>query len=395
LRHPEIRSEDSPVSSVVVNQPVLSPEFGDALIGIDAPVELLSSTADPQAFIDWLKNFLAARPARPEIDCVKWLLHNAVPANKYLDGLGIGNLSRFSSVGGSGTSVCVLDSGADESHPMLQTRIAGYERFDMVGQFKEAYASVDAGCHGTKVCSIVSGQAIELHALGIDERRLLQEFGLDPHGLNATEDMRIQCGVAPGSRAFAGGILNGMPGHEAGTLASLLSGLSWAAETSPRNYCCVVASAELSPDIPEVIADRISRLIGLIQEHHGIPVLAAAGNYGENSRAISRSALVIGSCNRNGEPSPSSGAADVYATGTDVLCAQPQLREFNNSLIGLHSGSSFATALVAGCVCLLCSTDAGKQLHQRDIVDLLIDSAAENNRVVNIDIAYEKLLRRL
>jgi len=287
---------------------------------------------------------------------VERMLRECVPHETYLNNLGIGDIAALGN--GLNQKVCILDTGADESHPMLNEKIAYFDRFDGSAQFKEAYASADNACHGSKVASIICGESVPLSEVGITTR-FVQELGIDFGHLGLSGTETIGPGIASGGKLFVGGILSGKPFEEHCTFLGLMAGLNWAAANYRNGYCCVNASLEIAD--PEACEDsqlrQISNVCGAIQSF-GIPVIVAAGNNGIRSKAIAPNAVVVGAAERSGEPLETNGPdANILAPGKNLLCAQPELSLLGNHLVSTYSGSSFATAIMSSCVAILCGYD--------------------------------------
>lgn len=141
---------------------------------------------------------------------------------------------------GSGTTVAVLDSGIDASHPDLADRIAAQRNFtegfeddrDLVG-------------HGTHVASIVAGSG-------------------------AASDGQYQ-GVAHGAE-----LLDGKVCVEFGCLESwILAGMQWAVDQDAD----VVNMSLGGPDTPEV--DLVEQAVNTLTDQAGVLFVVAAGNSGE------------------------------------------------------------------------------------------------------------------
>ena len=375
LQHQEIRSLNSPIAAIIRSFPVVIPE-GNLVThlppSIRADLEnVITDASSPQSMelMSCLESFqkegvLCAnifhklmrqfRSITPFSDRLRWIINNGTPIPSYLDGLGIGQLSAFGPNGGADTKVCILDSGADESHLMLQEKVAFYDRYDMAGQFKEAHASTDAGCHGTKMASIIAGQAASFESLGVDREYVERFLGSVP---KFCESDNLQAGLAPAAKLFVCGILGGPPLAESGTHRSILSGLEWAA--SKCEFCCINMSIETQANIyDEGSRTAITNLCHLMMDQFKIPVILAAGNRPDESEPFARdvdSCLVVGAADRGGQALDSNGPfCHVLAPGNDLICAQPPLACFGERSFDLYHGTSVATAVTSASIALLC-----------------------------------------
>lgn len=389
LNSEEIRSPNTPIASAVVNCQVLeSPES-------DETPEIEPAQAGAMTAVDSPGITNSTGPGgnnSRSFKTVKWILEHGLPGDRYLDSLGIGSITRFGEERGLDLSICLLDSGADESHPIIQQKISGYVRFDTYGNYKEAYASVDSGCHGTKVSSIMAGRAVQLSDVGLDSGFVEKVYGLklDDYGLR--DDSLLKCGIAPQAKVFEGSILGGAPKKEVGTLNSLMGALDWVGLTSNRNYCCLALCMQLARSIKSTVQTNIDAAIELIQRQYNIPVILAAGNHGKNSRPVSSLGTVVANRDRVRSLYPSSGTSLVGATGTDVMCAQPMLEQLENQLIGVRTGTSFSVAVYAGALAVLCSTDVGRGMDSLTVESVLRASARQTG-MINLDSSYEELKR--
>jgi hypothetical protein len=88
--------------------------------------------------------------------------------NDYVDSLGVGSFDREWAHPADARG-CVIDTGMDESHCALQQKSLVHAFFDHHGQFKHAPDSVDRGCHGTKIASVICARTTSRRNLGIDD----------------------------------------------------------------------------------------------------------------------------------------------------------------------------------------------------------------------------------
>ena len=304
-------------------------------------------------------------------------LDNAdILADRYLDGLGIGSVTSFGPNAGAGEKVCILDSGADESHPALQQQIAYYVHMDRMAQEKEAYACIDTGCHGTKMASVIAGRNMSLLDLGLNREYLSRHHGLD----SVDDSTSVRTGIAPGSKLFVVGVLNGDPLAETGGVQQVAAGFNWVGENYRNGYSVVTVSIEPDPEIMDPGTKRaLEGVVGILRQY-GIATVVCAGNSGPGSIPIATNACVVGAATRQGIPSPKNGSpTDLLATGIDVLCGQPRLPTLGNHLIDVYSGSSISTAIVAGAIVALKSSRPNRSAI--DVLDALISTAGPTGMI--------------
>ncbi len=252
---------------------------------------------------------------------------------EYLNQLQIGDAASWSASPGHGQIVCVIDSGADESHPLLQRQVAHYMRFDLYGNEKEAYACMDNACHGTKIAGLICGKPLDLSRL--------------------CGRGNIRLGIAPQARLVILSAMNGDLLRESGTWDQLLAGLKNAVLLKHRYHHQIVnISMAFNAPRPTDITRNVDEMLGRIKKNGIVPILAA-GNHGEDSCPLGTQGYYIGALDAQGNPSPNNGKrVDLLAPG-DLYCGQPASPRLNNRLFGRHHGSSLAAAIVAGAVALV------------------------------------------
>jgi hypothetical protein len=210
-----IHHQDTPVAGVIMADPVQTPEALSEqhlalrvandevmnviqsviplaieqarLLGDSASSEFLAAIqkegAIPSSSWDRLQQVFAAAYGRSDpVGERNRLMELIGRTQEYVDELGIGPFAHWGANLGYGHTVCVVDSGADESHPMLQLKIKDYVRFDAAGQRKDAYACMDNACHGTKICTAIAGRPIRFAELDFPGNR------------------ELRLGIAPGSK---------------------------------------------------------------------------------------------------------------------------------------------------------------------------------------------------
>ncbi len=281
----------------------------------------------------------------------------------YIDQLGLGELSRWGATAGRGEMVCVIDSGCDESHPMLRRQVRDYARFDYAGQLKEAYACTDNACHGTKCASLIAGKSV-----------LCDELAL-------SKGVELQLGIAPAAKLAVVSALGGELKQEGGTLTQLIAALEWVESAPVRapdrfRHCHVVNLSAEAGRLPSREAQRAFDRVFALLRQRGIAVICAAGNCGVESKPLGTSAVYVGAASRQGVAATTNGSRhNLLAPGDDLLCAQPLSPALGERLIGCYSGSSMAAAVVSGVVAALVSRKGCSALKA---VAALEDTAKDN-----------------
>lgn len=294
---------------------------------------------------------------------------SSTDAANYLGNLGIGDVDSWGQHPAQGHTVCVIDSGADESHPMLQQRVKDYARFDSHGNFKEAYACMDHGCHGTKMAAQICGNSVDVGALG------------------AGHPGRFRLGIAAGARAVVVSAMGGELRQETATWPQFLNALNWAAESSvPLGHEVINISMESLTPIRETTRLNIDRALGLLI-HKGIVPILAAGNNGENSFSLGEAGTYVGALTANGSPATTNGAqVDLLGPGTNLVCAHPLTHRLNGLFLGRYTGSSLSAAILSGCILVV---SALSRVSASRALEAL--TATANDQRFNVDRALEAL----
>ncbi|OLF18015.1 hypothetical protein BU204_08555 [Actinophytocola xanthii] len=231
---------------------------------------------------------------------------------------------------GTGTTVAVLDSGVDQTHPDLADReVAEHNLTDSPD-------AVDRVGHGTHVASIVAGTG-------------------------AKSDGRFR-GVAPGTRILDGKVLN----DEGWGLDSwIIAGMEWATEQSAD-----VVNMSLGGEDTEEL-DPLEEAVDTLSAEHGTLFVIAAGNAGPNPGTIgspgsAAAALTVGAVDRDDElarfssrgPRVGDGGIkpDITAPGVDIVAARHADGTIGEPVSDGYtalSGTSMAAPHVAGAAALL------------------------------------------
>ncbi|MFL6126081.1 S8 family peptidase, partial [Actinophytocola sp.] len=227
---------------------------------------------------------------------------------------------------GAGTTVAVLDTGIDATHPDLADAVVGARNFT------DSDTDDDRFGHGTHVASIITGSGA---ASGGKYR-----------------------GVAPDAKLLNGKVLDDSGG---GLESWIIAGMDWAAHSGAE-----VVNMSLGSQFPSDGTDPMSQAVDQLTADTGTLFVIAAGNTGGEvtSPGAADAALTVGAVDRDDQLAGFSSRRrhgggikpDITAPGVDIVAAKAK-----NGTIGEPaadgyvrlSGTSMATPHVAGAAAIL------------------------------------------
>jgi len=232
---------------------------------------------------------------------------------------------------GAGSTVAVLDTGVDVTHPDLSDAVVGAKNFT------DSYSDDDRFGHGTHVASIITGSG-------------------------AAEGGKYQ-GVAPDAKLLNGKVLDDQGG---GLESWIIAGMEWAATSGAD-----VINMSLGSPFPSDGSDPMSEAVNRITADTGALFVISAGNSGPDPESIGSpgaadAALTVGAVDRDDQlaefssrgPRWEDGALkpDITAPGVDIVAAKAK-----NGVIGdpvgdkyvSLSGTSMAAPHVAGAAAIV------------------------------------------
>jgi hypothetical protein len=234
-----------------------------------------------------------------------------------------------------------------------------------MAQQKEAYACMDFACHGTKMSSLICGQPVTLHDLGLTDDYVQSLTGRNLASFLLTEQHKVRLGIAPRASLGVVGVLGGELLAETGVTSQIIAGLNWAAESHVHGFRIVNISIEVDPNrLDDDTRLAIAAVFDLMR-HRGMVTIAACGNHGSYSAPVGPADVIVGAADSEGNPWPRNGRGwHVLAPGVDVLCGQPRLDRLGNLQIEAYTGTSIATAIVSGAVAALASRHRDVPVHE-------------------------------
>ncbi|CAM4292595.1 S8 family serine peptidase [Kibdelosporangium persicum] len=227
---------------------------------------------------------------------------------------------------GKGTTVAVLDTGIDATHPDLADAVVGAQ--DFTGS---ATGADDQRGHGTHVASIITGAH--------------QKYP----------------GVAPDTKLLNGKVL---ADSGIGTESSVIAGMEWAVTQGTR-----VVNMSLGTIFPSDGKDPMSLAVNRLTAETGALFVVAAGNRGTlapGAPGAADAALTVGAVDHDERlasfssrgPRLGDGAIkpDITAPGVDIAAAKAAHATAGKPVDDTHvrlSGTSMATPHVAGAAAIL------------------------------------------
>ena len=227
---------------------------------------------------------------------------------------------------GAGSTVAVLDTGIDATHPDLSDAVAGAKNFT------DSDSDDDRFGHGTHVASIITGSGA---ASGGKYR-----------------------GVAPDATLLNGKVLDDFGG---GYESWIIAGMEWAAASGAD-----VVNMSLGSPFPSDGTDPMSQAVNRITAETGTLFVIAAGNSGGwiGSPGRADAALTVGAVDRDDQLAEFSSRGtidgalkpDITAPGVDIVAAKATNGQIGDPAADGYvslSGTSMAAPHVAGAAAIL------------------------------------------
>jgi subtilisin family serine protease len=226
---------------------------------------------------------------------------------------------------GKGTTVAVLDTGVDATHPDLDDAVTDAQNFTDATTGAE-----DHHGHGTHVASTITGDH--------------PKYG----------------GVAPDTKVINGKVLNDYGG---GAESWIIAGMEWAAAKGAK-----VINMSLGSPFPSDGTDPMSQAVNRITADTGALFVIAAGNSGGTlgSPGAADAALTVGAVDHNDQLAPFSSRGprwgdsaikpDITAPGVNIAAAKAKNGQIGTPVDDGHvrlSGTSMATPHVVGAAAIL------------------------------------------
>jgi subtilisin family serine protease len=254
---------------------------------------------------------------------------------------------------GTGTTVAVLDTGIDATHPDLDG-----DKVIAAENFSDDADTLDHYGHGTHVASIVAGT-----------------------GEGAPANRK---GVAPGAKLLNAKVLNQFG---SGNFDQIIEGLEWAAEQGAD-----VANMSLGTQSPsDGTNDPLIQAVDAISQSSGMLIVVAAGNLGSGESSIASpgwadEALTVGAVSKQDSLAGFSSRGprlgdygikpDITGPGVGIVAARAEgtnLGPIVDETYQTLSGTSMATPHVAGAAAIL--TQRFPDHTNRQLKDTLISTA--------------------
>ncbi len=231
---------------------------------------------------------------------------------------------------GTGTTVAVLDTGADTAHPDLAGRVGAQADFTEKGSIADGHG------HGTHVAATVAGS------------------GAGSGGSRK--------GVAPGAELMIGKVLDD---GGSGLDSWVIAGMEWAV-TNGADVINMSLGGYASDG-----TDPLSQAVNELTADTGALFVIASGNYGPSGYSVTNpgtadAALTVGNVTKTEALTPSSGRGprtgdhaikpDITAPGTDIVAARAAGTSLGTPVDDLYTrltGTSMATPHVAGAAAIV------------------------------------------
>lgn len=231
---------------------------------------------------------------------------------------------------GTGTTIAILDTGIDETHPDIGDKVVASANFSGTDSVADHHG------HGTHVAATAAGTG-------------------DASG-------GLRKGVAPGADLVNVKVLddNGF-----GSVSGIIAGMEWAAEQDVD-----VISMSLGGG-PTDGTDPMSQAVNAITEEHGVLFVIAAGNSGPFEQSVEApgvadAALTVGAVDKQSALATFSGRGprvgdfaikpDITAPGVSIVAARAAGTSMGTPVDDLYTaanGTSMATPHVAGAAAIL------------------------------------------
>ncbi|MBP2324974.1 subtilisin family serine protease [Kibdelosporangium banguiense] len=222
---------------------------------------------------------------------------------------------------GAGTTVAVLDTGIDTTHPDLSDAVTAEQNFT------GSDTSDDRTGHGTHVASTITGNSAKYR------------------------------GVAPDAKLLNAKVLDDFGG---GLESWIIAGMQWAASRAD------VVNMSLGNTFPSDGADPLSQAVNRLTAETGALFVTAAGNSGGliGSPGAADAALTVGSVDKKDDLAASSSRGrkdgaikpDITAPGVDIVAAKAKNGQIGDpagdGYVSL-SGTSMAAPHVSGAAAVL------------------------------------------
>ncbi|ONI91777.1 hypothetical protein ALI144C_00610 [Actinosynnema sp. ALI-1.44] len=237
---------------------------------------------------------------------------------------------------GKNTTVAVLDTGIDATHPDLAGAVVDAKNFT-----RSEHGADDYQGHGTHVASIITGQ-------------------------NAKYE-----GVAPDTSLLNGKVLDD---HGVGSESSIIAGMQWAADKGAN-----VVNMSLGSPMPSDGTDPLSTALNAITAKTGTLFVVAAGNEAAQPGhpGAADAALTVGAVDHDDQLAPFSNRGprlgdnaikpDITAPGVNIAAAKAAHGTIGTPVDDTHvrlSGTSMATPHVAGAAAILAGEHPGWKADQ-------------------------------